>query len=167
MAQPAPCHLNELGPDPGGTVAADPLIAFHDTARPGGWRHADPARELPAVAEPAVEDFMGQQGCVVRADHLQPGSASQSFPPPALRYSRTPPSAKAPRLGGQLRCARPRPARSAAPPVPSAPQAAGSPPGLAAGMTIHMRSSLRRTSPRTLWSEAPSRSVRHQNKWDC
>ena len=73
VTQPAPRHLNKLSPDPGRTVAADSLVAFHRAARPRGWRHADPTRELPAVAEPAVEDFVRQQGCVVRADPLQPG----------------------------------------------------------------------------------------------
>ena len=73
VTQPAPRHLNKLSPDPGRTVAADSLVAFHRAARPRGWRHADPTREFPAVAEPAVKDFVRQQGCVVRADPLQPG----------------------------------------------------------------------------------------------
>ena len=54
MAQPAPRHLNELSPDPGWTVTADPLVALRVPARPRGWRYANPARELPAVAEPAI-----------------------------------------------------------------------------------------------------------------
>ena len=51
MAQPAPRHLNELSPDPGWTVTADPLVALRVPARPRGWRYANPTRELPAVAE--------------------------------------------------------------------------------------------------------------------
>ena len=73
IAQPAPSHLDELCPDPCRTVAADPLVALRVAAGPRGWRHADPACEFAAVAEPAVEDLVRQDGCVVRPDRLQPG----------------------------------------------------------------------------------------------
>ena len=48
MAQPAPRHLDELSPDPGWIVTADPLVALRVPAGPRGWRYANPARELPA-----------------------------------------------------------------------------------------------------------------------
>ena len=72
-ADPAPCHLQKLGTDPGGSIAADPLVALDVAAGPRGWRQAGPACELAAVAELAVEDLVREQGRVVRADPLQPG----------------------------------------------------------------------------------------------
>ena len=62
IAQPEPRHLDELCPDPCWTVAADPLVALRVPARPGGWRHTDPARVFATIAEPAVEDLVRQDG---------------------------------------------------------------------------------------------------------
>ena len=72
-AQPAPRHLDELGPDPAGPVAPDPLVALDSSARPRGWRHPGPARHLAAVVEVAVKDLVDEQGRIVRADPPQPG----------------------------------------------------------------------------------------------
>ena len=48
------------------------------------WRHTDPAREFATIAEPAVEDLVRQDGCVVRTDRLQPGQSCDLRRRPSL-----------------------------------------------------------------------------------
>ena len=73
IAQPAPRHLDEEGADPGRAVTANPLVPLRVPARPRGRRQPDPACELTAVAEAAIEDLVLKQRRVVRADALQLG----------------------------------------------------------------------------------------------
>ena len=63
-------------------------------------------------------------------------------------------------LGGQLHCARPRPAQSVAAQGITAPRGAISPAALAAGTAIHTPSGLRRTSALTPWRGDPGRKSR-------
>ena len=150
IAQPAPSHLYELCPDPSpDRRGRSPGRAACPSARPRGWRQADPAREFATVAEPAVEDLIASGtvasfgpiafsrvsvaifaaarvslslGRIHHRDHL-----SQTAPP---------------------HHARPRPARSALPREPADSQSAESPAGPAAETALRTRSSRRQTSPR-------------------